>query len=101
MRSQDYLVNITTTFVGNVTISSPLFTLKGTYQGEFISMLGPDKEKSYARVEGSQEIVAGGSLDLRVYLRDKFGNKDLMILKYYNPETSKGIQATIFPREAG
>ena len=100
VRDYDFLVNITTQYTGSLQISSPLFTKQSEYRVNFISKQAPDGLISYAKVE-KQEIIAGDYLDLKIYLRDIFGNQDLIALKYYDPEKSTGIKATLYPLDAG
>lgn len=79
LRERDFLVNITTQYEGSVTISSPLFGSREEYVIDFYSKLLPSEATSYAVVQ-QQEIVAGQSVTVKVYLRDIFGNKNLQVL---------------------
>ena len=81
-------------------ISSPLFTKQSTYRAHFISKQAPYSHNSYAIV-GNQSVYAGEYLDLKVFLRDQVGNQDLVALKEYDPEKSTGVQAILYPLEAG
>ena len=42
-------------------------------------------------------MEAGEYLDLKVFLRDQFGNQDIVAMQDYDPERSTGVQAVLYP----
>lgn len=96
LREKDFIVNITTHMVGELSISSPLSTVS-VQKVKVESYQPPAASRSYAIIE-DQNIIAGAYLYIKVHVRDLFGNKQIAALD--SPDTI-GLTAAVYPSEAG